>query len=84
MHTALLGRKRLVAGVQLGILRTRDGIVWIAVHRRVFIDKGGLCALLSGEMFELRHPRVRIFVRIIDHRDWLVLLFIQRLELEVE
>src|SRR5687767_2318784 len=54
IYSALLSRQGLIARIQLGIFRPRDGVVRIAIRSRIFIDQRGLCMFLPSEMLKLR------------------------------
>ena len=72
MHAGGRVRQRLVLLYSARVLRLRDRVVRIALRARVLVDEAGLRMLLPGEVLELGHPRVRVLVRVVDHRDRLM------------
>src|SRR3954451_9487147 len=53
------------------VLRTRDGVVRIALSLRIFIHDARLRMLLTRQVLEFGDACVQMLVRIIDHGLWL-------------
>ena len=73
MHARRVVGQRLVALVQLGVLRARYRVVGVALGLGELVHQARPRMVLACQVLELRHPRVRVIVGVVHHRHRLVL-----------
>src|SRR5690606_11784324 len=84
-HARRLVRQLLVALVQLGVLRPRNGVVGVALGRGIFVGNAGLRMDLSGQVLVLADAGVgHVLARIVDRADRLELFLVELLVLELQ